>query len=57
MPKRRKKNPIAKNLNLNKPKIIPDKRRKVREKLQEQEYKENENRETYNQNSLNIRVD
>ena len=33
----KKRNPVAKNLNINKPKIIPDKRRKVREKLQEQE--------------------
>lgn len=32
-----KRNPIAKNLNVNKPKIIPDKRRKAKEKIAEKE--------------------
>jgi len=39
------RNFVAKNLKLNKPKIIPDKRRQIKEKLQEQENKRHENRE------------
>ena len=40
MAKRRKRNPVAQNLNVNKPKVIPDKRKKLKEALQEKEYKD-----------------
>jgi hypothetical protein len=38
----KQRNPVAKNLHFNKPKIIPNKRRKVKEKLQEEWHKEHE---------------
>lgn len=42
MAKRRKRNrnPVAQFLNINKPKVIPDKRTKIKEKLADQEVKD-----------------